>query len=309
MQPAVNRNVVSMSPADKVAEALRRSLPYLPAEARQQVLALISPETIIIILGTLTIWAGSHFFGVGELVDIVLLLVGGAMIGGGVFQFAEELYKFATIALQARSEADLTAAGQHFARAVAIGGMTAVTAVLLHRSASDVIARGRPTIRPGLVNAGAPPTTPDLFFKPTISRPVNLPSGALGQTDWYGNISVTRSQTIEEQRLTLYHEWVHSVLSPKLRYAQQFRAALRASAYWRSALIRWLEEALAESYGQLRVRGLGAAWQGLSFPVGPPGQAYVTLSELASEGRAIGNIVLGGRYFYVYLRSGQPPRP
>jgi hypothetical protein len=225
---------------------------------------------------------------------VILLVIGAATIGWSAWQLGKELYAFATGAVNAKTDRDLDVAGEHFARAVAIGGITAVSALLLHKSAKDVIARGRPTVRPGLVDPGPPPPGAGALYKPTISRPMTLPGGALGETDWYGNISVTRLQSIEEQRLTLYHEWVHSVLSPRLRYLQQLRAGIRASAYWRSALLRYLEEALAESYAQLKVRGIEYAWKGVTFPIGLPGQGYVTVSELVSEGTAIGNIVLGG---------------
>jgi hypothetical protein len=120
---------------------------------------------------------------------------------------------------------------------------------------------------------------------------------------------VSRLQSLEEQRLTLYHEWVHSILRPRLRFLQELRAGIGASAYWRSALLKYLEEAMAESYAQLKVRGIAQVWKGVKFPVGPPGKGYVTISQLYAEGRAIGNIVLGGRNFTVYLMPGSPPPP
>jgi hypothetical protein len=44
-----------------------------PAEGRAVVEALLKPETLAIIAGTLVVWAGSHFLGVGEIVDVILL--------------------------------------------------------------------------------------------------------------------------------------------------------------------------------------------------------------------------------------------
>jgi len=38
--------------------------------------------------GTLAVWAGSHFFGVGEVVDLALLLVGAFTIGWSSLQAA-----------------------------------------------------------------------------------------------------------------------------------------------------------------------------------------------------------------------------
>jgi hypothetical protein len=61
-----------MSSREKLAEAMRRSLPYLPAEARGIVLQMLQPASLALIAGTLAVWAGSHFFGVGEIADLIL---------------------------------------------------------------------------------------------------------------------------------------------------------------------------------------------------------------------------------------------
>jgi hypothetical protein len=142
-------------------------------------------------------------------------------------------------------------------------------------------------------NVGVPPV-PSVPLR--ITRPFRLPSGALGETDWWGNISVTRNQVLQEQRLTLYHEWVHRVLSPKLAPLRQLRAQARAGAYWRSALLRYLEEAMAKSYAQLRINGARGLLTGISFPVEG---GYVTISQLATEGMSIGSICIGGAQFTV----------
>src|SRR5262245_4407752 len=49
-----------------------------------------------------------------------------------------------------------------------------------------------------------------------------------------------------------------------------------------SPLLRYLEEALAEGYGQLRVNGFGKAIAALRFPLTG---GYVTISELVAEGQ------------------------
>ena len=98
-----------MSAQEKIAEAIRRSLPMLPAETRQQVEAMLSPTSLAIITGTLIVWAGSHLVGVGEIVDIILLVTGFAILGLSVVSGAQELYSFATTAIDARTGADSTA--------------------------------------------------------------------------------------------------------------------------------------------------------------------------------------------------------
>ena len=287
----------------RIQAAIERSLPFLPAEAAREVEALLTPASLAIITATLVAWAGSHFFGVGEIVDAILLVVGFALVGAGVWSGARELYEFATTAIHARSEGDLDRAAHHFASAVVILGVTIVTALLLKRSARAVRARPSEPLEPGLLDVGDPPAP---GTAPTIRRPPALASGALGETDWYGNIAVARNQSISEQRLTLYHEWIHSVLSPRITPLRQLRAALRASAYWRSALMRYLEEAMAEGYAQLRAQGLEGILTGIRFPIT---NGYVTISQLASEGIAIGTISLGGARFTVYVSENGDPAP
>ena len=76
-----------------------------------------------------------------------------------------------------------------------------------------------------------------------------------------------------------------------------------ASGYGRSVFLRYIEEAMAESYAQLRVHGLQEILVGIRFPLRGP-NAYVTVSQLAAEGTAIGNITMGGTLFTVYIAEG-----
>jgi len=288
--------VLRMSSTDKIAEAMRRSLPFVPATARSAVEAMLRPETLAIIAGTLVVWAGSHFFGVGEIVDVILLGVGVLALGWAVFEGADELYDFATGAINARTERELDEAGRHFAQAVTLLGISTIQAVLLRGQGRAVIARGRPQIYPR-INPGTPPPAGNQL---RLSRPAQIAGGTLGETDAYGTISVARNQSLTEQRLTLLHELVHRYFSPRVGPLRRLRAELNMSAYERSALLRYLEEALAEGYAQLRVHGLGKALGAYKFPTAGP-DPYVTISQLAGEGLAIGTITLGGMLFHVSL--------
>ena len=118
-------------------------------------------------------------------------------------------------------------------------------------------------------------------------------------------MSVARSQTLNEQRLTLYHELVHRYFSPRTGPLRKLRAEIRMSGYVRSELLRYLEEALAEGYGQLRVNGLEKALEAYRFPVE---MGYVTVARMAAEGTAMGTITLGGVLFYVSVSHGPIPR-
>lgn len=292
-----NSIAVRMSSADKIGEAIRLSLPHIPAEAQATVRSLLHPHSLAIVAGTLAVWAGSHAFGVGEIVDVVLLGIGVATFGFAVFEGASELCSFVTGAQNAQSEADLEKAGQHFARAVTLLGISTLQAVLLRGQGKVVSARSWPPKIYSLPNLGFSPIPGNQL---TLFRVARLPRNRLGMTNPYGEIVIARNQTITEQRITLLHELVHRYFSPRMGPFRQLRAEINMSAYERSALLCYLGEALAEGYAQLRVNGLMSALEAIYFPLKA---GYVTASQLASEGRAIGTISLGGTLLHVSIST------
>lgn len=297
---ALNSAVVRMSTADKIGEAMRRSLPHLPVEARSIVSSLLEPATLAIVAGTLAAWAGSHAFGVGEVVDIILLGIGVATLGFVVFEGAAELFDFVTCAQNAQSQADLEKAGQHFAHAITLLGISTLQAILLRGQGKTISVRSWPPKMHPPPNVGPPPSSANQLALWRVSR---LPKNSAGITNPYGEIVIARNQSISEQRATLLHELVHRFFSPRIGPFRQLRAEINMSAYLRSATLRYLEEALAEGYAQLRIYGLANALGAIKFPL----QAgYVSVSQLAGEGRAIGTITLGGTIFHVSISSGMP---
>jgi len=303
-----NLQISRLSSTEKVEEALRRSLPYVPGDAKAIVESMLKPETLAIIAGTIVVWAGSHFFGVGEIVDIILLGVGVIAVGFSIFDGADELYSFATKAVNAKTDKDLDVAGQHFAKAVTILGISTIQVILLHGQGKVVVKRGMPVIRPRIKVGVPPPSGNKLILSRTDSIPVRLPGNkigyAAGKTSEYGVITIARDQSLTEQRITLYHELVHRYFSPRVGPLRKLRAELKISSYARSALLKYLEEALAEGYGQLRVNGLAKALGAYRFPIKA---GYVTVSRMAAEGRAIGTIILGGVLFHVSISHGPIP--
>lgn len=149
-------DVVRMSSEAKIEAAMRRSLPRLGPDARAQVEAMLSPESLAIIGGTVIVWAGSHFFGVGEVADVILLVVGFTLLGTSAYDGARELIAFAQTALGATNDAAVDEAAEHFSRAVVILGITTISAILLRKSASGVVKRGAPRMEP-MPNVGRPP--------------------------------------------------------------------------------------------------------------------------------------------------------
>ena len=290
--------IARLSSTDKIGEAMR-SLPHIPAGARAVVESLLQPQTLAIIAGTLVVWAGSHFFGVGEIVDVIILAVGVLTLGFAVFEGAGALYDFTIGAIKAPTDGDLEKAGHDFARAVVLLGISTIQAVLLRGQGRAVLARGRPQIHPRVYVGRPPPAGNQL----RLTRPSTL-GRSLGTTDAYGTITIARNQTLSEQRLTLFHELVHRYLSPRTGPLRQIRAELNMSAYSRSVILRYIEEALSEGYAQLRVHGLARALSAYRFPLEG---GYVTVSQLTMEGQAIGTIILGGVLFRVSISMGRIP--
>lgn len=291
---------------------MRRSLPRLAPSARAEVEKLLTPEALAVIGAVLGLWIWSHFIGIGEIIDIILLAVGVLAIGLAVFDGVGELAEFSRTALGARSDQDLDRASIHFANAVSILGIQAVLAVLF---------RGAPrTYAGGRINVGsAPPATLGRAYRPVLRSTRNRPAGS-GVTDPWGDIVISRLGTAADRRLAALHENVHRVLTPKLYFLREFRIQKRTSSYTRSAPRKYLEEALAETVAQVTVNGFREVFKGVSFPIR---EKYVTilrseriltpqgveiLLPIAPEAAGLfaGSILVGGIKFDVYTSQSRP---
>ena len=148
-RPVSGTAISALSPAEKLGEAIRRSIPKLPADVRAQVEGLLTPQALRIMAGITAAWGVSHFFGVGEVADVVLMLVGAAFIGTAAAEVGDDLLTgFVRGSLEAQSEADLDAAAARFAHAIAMIGVTTVVAVLLHRTAGKTRTRLQSSVAP-----------------------------------------------------------------------------------------------------------------------------------------------------------------
>lgn len=67
----------------------------LGPEAQAQLAELATPQALLVVAGVLVAWIVGHAFGIGELVDIVLAVVGWFSIGMAVFSGLDELFAFA----------------------------------------------------------------------------------------------------------------------------------------------------------------------------------------------------------------------
>jgi hypothetical protein len=159
---------------------------------------------------------------------------------------------------------------------VAILGIQAILAILL---------KGAPkTFRGGRVNMGEAPA----FVEGSVSRPPLLSTRAMrageGATDPWGRIVISRLGSAADRRLAALHENIHRLLTPKLDILRNFRVANRSSSYTRSALSKYLEEALVELAAQVGVNGLRAGFRGVTFPVK---FGYVTLLREVTVGHRV----------------------
>lgn len=252
---------------NKLEAVFKRTLPKLGPEAREALAAIITPEALKTIAVVLAAWVLSHAFGVGEAIDIILAIVGIAAIGLSIFAGLEHIYEFASRTYKANSEQELDIAAEHLAKAIAILGITAVLAVLF---------RGRPTTgRGSKINIGAPPPrTPGIRFKPTVTKNKSMAAGE-GATSFWGEITVSTRGSATDQKIVLLHELVHQFLAPKLYLLRNFRVENRAGSYFRSSLWRYIEEAMAETVGQVGVNGIRSFFVGIRFPV-RNGYVYLT---------------------------------
>jgi hypothetical protein len=97
----------------------------MPEGVRQQVAALLTREAMAVIAGVAAVWAGSHFFGVGEVVDVIFAGAAYIAVGWDAIQALRGFARYYDRAVHARNEADIKAAAQEFATAM----ITAITAI------------------------------------------------------------------------------------------------------------------------------------------------------------------------------------
>jgi hypothetical protein len=167
------------------------------------------------------------------------------------------------------------------------------TGRLERRAGDGVLTTGS---RPILRVPASPVHAPGFIYKPRVTADPGLPAG-YGATNKYGDIVYSTRGSATDQALALAHERLHSFLSPKLMPLRGLRADLRMTAYQHSQLVRYLEEALAESYAQVKVTGLSGLPTGIRFPIA---NGYVRLDRVVTEA-AVGTLTVGGVAYGVYV--------
>ena len=292
--------VASLSNAEKLREAIFRSRNHMPAEAWESVKELLSPESLQIMTVVTLGWAISHFFGVGQIADVILLTIGAFTLGASVTRLGNDCLEFAGLIRNAQTEADLDKAGQVFADMVILAGITTLSALFMVK---------RPPVFKeqflGGMHRPPPPTNRGLFYQPPPPRAVPLRPNEGGFTTRYGDIFVNVNRPPWAMHEALLHERIHQILTPKLFFLREVRIELRMQSYSRSYILRYLEEALAQTYALVKSRGPGWTLEGIRFPVK---NGYMTIAgaptagwgSLANEalGICLGPINVGGAFSY-----------
>ncbi len=310
--------VATMSDSDKVKEMIIRSKKYFYGSIKDQIDALVSPENVVIVCSTFLLWAISHLFGVGEVIDVALLLIGAAALGPSVGEAITTLIDASMICLQATNDSDLDRSAELFAKGATTLGFDALMALLLRRTAKGIeVSRGGGVVRPswlkvatprqpGLPNVGPDPNAGQLWSRfPPLKAvgPGQLPPRVMGGTDVWGSILYLMRGDLAAEEATVNHELVHRALTPRFFFLRTFRVQLKLAGYGRLVLLKYVEEAMCQGYSELLKNPLTGLFKGIAFPIA---NGYMTISDVAAEGMAIGTLILGGQRFVIAFDIATP---
>lgn len=127
---APSPTIASMPLEQRIKETLLLVPDHLTGAARDEFMALIAPEAIAITVGVLAIWAASHFIGVGEIVDAILIVSAYLSAGPAVWEAAKKLRLALSLISGANSRNDLEAAAKLIAEMVSAIGVGAFAAAI-----------------------------------------------------------------------------------------------------------------------------------------------------------------------------------
>ena len=267
MSAPTTLNVADLTTEQRLAVVLERTGAKLGPAAAAELRKLATPQALAGAATFLVAWIASPAIGIGMIVDALMIATGVIFIGMAIFDAIGHLAEFGSKTLYGKSDAQMNAAAEHLAQAVAILGVQAVLALLL-KGSPRAFQGGRFKL------SAMPPRTRGVAFNPRqIRRLPHEPAGGGYTTEW-GEIFISSRGTHADRRMVTLHEAIHRLLTPKLYFLREFRVQNRTASYVRSAFSKYLEEAFAETYAQIRMAGLGEAIVGITFPVK---QEYVTL--------------------------------
>ncbi len=122
---------------------MHKTAPLLPGEVGEEFTQLLDPYVLGAIVVTLVAWAGSHYFGVGFIMDGLLVGVGFFFLGLQVLSVISDLVNAVKLTTEARTSHDLDMAAAHFANFIAVVGVAAFLALLTKKGVS----KGSPKLK------------------------------------------------------------------------------------------------------------------------------------------------------------------
>jgi hypothetical protein len=173
--------VAQMSNTEKLRRTIEYALssPNLSVEFKRALSELLSPENLAIAAGVMLVWAGSHFFGVGEVVDAVLIGAASVTLGLQGMQGLADLVEFGYDVINAESDFELRRASEKLVRAIAALGAEVVLALLTRKAQIKLSgAKDSPASRGSGTKSSAPPRSQE----PPPVRPPK-PSYRVGESD------------------------------------------------------------------------------------------------------------------------------
>ena len=130
-------NVPELTNTQKLTEAVKRSASALPGELAEELQAILTGATLATMAAILAVYVAAHATGVGQAMDIGMLIAGGVFFGMDAFDIFKDIAGFAN-AVNAQNEDDLEIAGQHLASAVAKIGVDAIMTLLTKKVADEI---------------------------------------------------------------------------------------------------------------------------------------------------------------------------
>ena len=182
--------VAQLSPAEKLLEAVEAAAKHLPGEVAEEIRAIFTPATLATMVGVFAAYIAAHATGIGQAMDIGMLIAGGIFFGLDAFAIFKDLAGFAG-AINATSEEELDDAGEHLASAIAKIGVDAVMTLLTKKVADRISSEtaNRPTASHG--RNLEPLTDAQIAEVKNYAQELGIPEESLAFTQFntaYGNM-------------------------------------------------------------------------------------------------------------------------
>ena len=132
-----NEDLSHLNSVEKLLLAVEASIYYLPSEVAEEIKAIFTPATLATMVGVFAVYLAAHATGVGQAIDIGMLIAGGIYFGLDAFAIFKDIAGFAG-AIDATTTEELEEAGEHLASAVAKIGVDAVMTLLTKKVADRV---------------------------------------------------------------------------------------------------------------------------------------------------------------------------